>query len=1169
MNADPNPAKALFLEAVEKHDPDQWPAFLDRACAGEPDLRRRVEGLLEAHREVGTGPYRAATEGAVPSPVATVDEQPIGERPGTVIGPYKLMEQIGEGGMGLVFVAEQTHPVRRKVALKVIKPGMDTRQVVARFEAERQALALMDHPNIAKVLDGGETASGRPYFVMELVKGVPITKICDDNRLTTRERLELFVPVCEAVQHAHQKGIIHRDLKPSNVLVASHDGKPVVQVIDFGVAKAVGQHLTDKTVYTLFAQMIGTPLYMSPEQAGESSLDVDTRSDIYSLGVLLYELLTGTTPFDKDRLRTVGYDEMRRIIREEEPARPSARISTLGQAAATVSANRRSDPKKLSRVMRGELDWIVMKALEKDRNRRYETAIGLARDVQRYLNDEPVQACPPSAWYRFRKFARRKKAALATAAVLALAALLAGGGGLWLLGQRVARDRDVSVYLHEAEGCEREGDWQQALRAVERAEGRLAGSGPAALRQRAEQIRERVQFVADLEESRVQNSAAGHDALFDHARADRAYAEAFKKHGWDVQALPAEELAEEIAASPIRVYLVAALDDWAAMKGPKDVAGRETLRAIARLADDDDSRRQLRDPAVGKDRAALERLARQRGVLDQPPGNLELLAEALVRRGARPAAVDLLRRAQQRHPGDFWINHYLASLLMAVKPARVEEAVGFFRVAVALRPQSAGAYHNLGLALYDQRRLPEAEAAYRRAIELKPDYPEAYVNLANALYHQKRLAEAEAAHRKALELKPDFPEAYKAYDNLGNALSDQGKLPEAEAAHRKAIELKPDSAMAYNNLGTVLRAQGRLPEAEAAFRKAIELKPDFAMAYSNLGGILRGQRKPAEAEAACRKAIELKPDDVELKSDDAVAYTILGNALLDQRKLAEAEAAHRKAIELRPDLPEAHTNLGNALLEQGKLPEAEAAHRKAIDLNPDYAGAYSNLARALSLQRKLAEAEAAIRKAIALRPDHAEAYDNLGNVLLEQGKLPEAEAAIRKAIELKPDLPSAYVNLGVALYLQRRLAEAEAAFGESVRLNPMFAQSPNDLAWHLANVPDPKQRDGRQAVAFAQLAAKAAPTNGNYWNTLGAAHYRAGNWKEAVAALEKSVELRKGGDSSNWFFLAMAHWKLGEKEEARTWFDRAVQWMDKNQPGNEELGRFRAEAAELLGMKAK
>ncbi|MFO0845218.1 MAG: serine/threonine-protein kinase [Gemmataceae bacterium] len=358
-------------------------------------------------------------------PFDTVDEVPVAERPGAVIGPYKLMEEIGEGGMGLVFVAEQQQPVRRRVALKIIKPGMDTRQVVARFEAERQALALMDHTNIAHVFDGGTTTSGRPYFVMELVKGVPITRFCDGNHLSVRQRLELFLDVCSAVQHAHQKGVIHRDLKPSNVMVTSHDGTPVVKVIDFGVAKAIGQRLTDKTLYTQLSQMVGTPLYMSPEQAGQSGLDVDTRSDVYALGVLLYELLTGMTPFDGERLRTVGIDEMRRIIRDEEPARPSTRISTLGLAANTVSTNRQSDPRKLSQLVRGELDWVAMKALEKDRTRRYESASAFAADVGRYLHDEPVQACPPSAAYRVRKFAQRHKGPVA--AGVALSSLLVLG----------------------------------------------------------------------------------------------------------------------------------------------------------------------------------------------------------------------------------------------------------------------------------------------------------------------------------------------------------------------------------------------------------------------------------------------------------------------------------------------------------------------------------------------------------------------------------------------------------------------------------------------------------------------------------------------------------------------------------------------------------------------
>ncbi len=343
--------RSIFEAVIEKDSPTERAAFLDQACAGDDELRREIEALLAAHDRLGD----LSLPGHADNLDATVDA-PIRERPGTVIGSYKLLEQIGEGGFGIVYMAEQQQPIRRRVALKILKPGMDTQQVVARFEAERQALALMDHPNIARVFDGGETVSGRPYFVMELVRGIPITDFCDQNQLSIRERLELFVSVCQAVQHAHQKGIIHRDLKPSNVLVTLRDGTPVVKVIDFGVAKALGQELTEKTLFTGFAQMIGTPLYMSPEQAGQSELDVDTRSDIYSLGVLLYELLTATTPFDKERLRRVGYDEMRRIIREQDPPRPSTRISTLGQAAATVSANRRSDVKKLGQLMRG--DWI-------------------------------------------------------------------------------------------------------------------------------------------------------------------------------------------------------------------------------------------------------------------------------------------------------------------------------------------------------------------------------------------------------------------------------------------------------------------------------------------------------------------------------------------------------------------------------------------------------------------------------------------------------------------------------------------------------------------------------------------------------------------------------------------------------------------------------------------
>ena len=404
MNTQDATAKSLFLDALEIAQADELGRFLDERCGIDARL-----GAL--------------------TPVSG-----IAEATGSVIGPYKLMEQIGEGGMGVVYVAEQHVPVRRKVALKVIKPGMDTRQVIARFEAERQALAMMDHPNIAKIFDGGVTSppceggvrgGGQPYFVMELVRGLPITEYCDRERLSIRDRLELFVLVCRAVQHAHQKGIIHRDLKPSNILVTLHDGVPVPKVIDFGVAKAAGQSLTEKTVYTAFTQLVGTPLYMSPEQAEMSGLDVDTRSDIYSLGVLLYELLTGTTPFDQETMRNAALDEMRRIVREEEPPKPSTRLSSLGATLTTVSTNRKADPRHFGKSMRGELDWIVMRALEKDRRRRYETARDFAVDVMRYLSDQPVEACPPSAWYGFIKFARRNRASLTTASLVGLA--LVGG----------------------------------------------------------------------------------------------------------------------------------------------------------------------------------------------------------------------------------------------------------------------------------------------------------------------------------------------------------------------------------------------------------------------------------------------------------------------------------------------------------------------------------------------------------------------------------------------------------------------------------------------------------------------------------------------------------------------------------------------------------------------
>ncbi len=421
---EPDRGEGIFGAALELPAGERA-AYILKTCGNDASLRQHVESLLKAHDEAGG--FLEAGVSASPGKTIAVNI-PLTEKAGDRIGRYKLLQQIGEGGCGVVYMAEQEEPVRRRVALKVIKLGMDTKSVIARFEAERQALALMDHPNIAKVLDAGATDNGRPFFVMELVRGIKITEYCDQNKLTTDDRLKLFVQVCHAIQHAHQKGIIHRDIKPSNILVTLHDGVPVPKVIDFGIAKATQGRLTDQTLFTAFEQFIGTPAYMSPEQAEMSGLDVDTRSDIYALGVLLYELLTGRTPFDAKELLASGLDQMRHTIREQEPQRPSTRLSTMLDADLTTTAkHRQTDAPKLLHVLQGDLDWIVMKTLEKDRTRRYETAIGLGVDIERYLNDEPVVARPPSSLYRFQKLARRNKSTFLAIGAVA-GALIAGFG---------------------------------------------------------------------------------------------------------------------------------------------------------------------------------------------------------------------------------------------------------------------------------------------------------------------------------------------------------------------------------------------------------------------------------------------------------------------------------------------------------------------------------------------------------------------------------------------------------------------------------------------------------------------------------------------------------------------------------------------------------------------
>jgi serine/threonine protein kinase len=474
MPSDAKRVQAVFLAAVEVQDAVARAEVLDRECGGDAELRQRVEALLRAHDQPGNLLDQPAVEWGGTSeapPGKWLDPAALPrltEGPGSRIGPYKLLQLLGEGGMGAVFLAEQEQPVKRRVALKIIKPGLDSAHVLARFDAERQALALMDHPHIARVLDAGATGTGRPYFVMELVKGIPITRYCDQEHLTPKERLELFIPVCQAVQHAHQKGIIHRDLKPSNVLIALYDGKPVPKVIDFGVAKATAQKLTERTMFTEVGQIVGTLEYMAPEQAELNNLDIDTRADIYSLGVLLYELLTGSPPFTRKQLRSAGFDEMLRMIREVEPPKPSTKLSS-SEELPSIAAHRKLEPAKLTRLVKGDLDWIVMKCLEKERARRYETANGLTMDVQRYLADEPVLASPPSISYRLRKFARKHRGPVLAASIIVLS-LVVGIVGIAI----------GLVQARQAEG-----------RALESANAeRMAKDNEAAQRQKAEAAQE-------------------------------------------------------------------------------------------------------------------------------------------------------------------------------------------------------------------------------------------------------------------------------------------------------------------------------------------------------------------------------------------------------------------------------------------------------------------------------------------------------------------------------------------------------------------------------------------------------------------------------------------------------------------------------------------------------
>jgi eukaryotic-like serine/threonine-protein kinase len=915
MTQPPDKPKSIFLNALELPSSGERQVYLARACGEDAELRREVEAMLRHHGILGS--FLETATVAVPEPLL--------EQPGTVIGPYRLLEQIGEGGMGTVWMAQQTEPVRRVVAVKLIKAGMDSKQVIARFEAERQTLALMDHTNIARVLDAGTTSTGRPYFVMDLVKGMMITKYCDEHHLTPRQRLELFIPVCQAIQHAHQKGIIHRDLKPSNVLVALYDGKPVPKVIDFGVAKAAGQQLTDKTLVTGFGNIVGTVEYMSPEQAEVNQLDIDTRSDIYSLGVLLYELLAGSPPFTRKDLEKAGMLEMLRVIREDEPSKPSTKLSTA-EGLPTLAANRGTEPAKLTRLVRGELDWIVMKTLEKDRNRRYETANGFAMDVQRYLADEAVQACPPSVGYRLRKFLRRNKGPVLAASLVFLALVAGVIGTTW--GLIRAEQQRLVVERQRNELAER----NQALQA--------AHERKRLLHERARQAIETVSSEAAIEQLTRAKELPPEQKDF-LAKMIQYYDEATQE---------AAATEQEQSRQAQTYQRMGRINQILGRFADSENAFRRAVPLFKQLAADFPTRPEFRQELAGL------------------YNNLGLLLRSI----SRPTD------AEAAYADALTIYRHLV-VDFPTRPEFRQVLAGIYNNRGNLfhddgRPKEAEAAHVEALAIRKQlvADFPD-RPIFRRALAMSQN------NLGWLFQTTQRLEKAETAFRDAVAAqkqvvaeipnRPEFRRDLAKYQiNLGNLLRDSGRVKEAKAAYDEALPLQMQLVTDFPNRP--------------------EYRDDLASGHSNLGHLLRDTERLKDAEAAYAEGLAIYkqlaanfPEVADYRNGVAGALFNLANAANRRRDFAaarklldEAFPYHQAALQTNPRNTYYREHFRNSLVElsqscagQGDRSAALAAATKRRDLGWDAAvDAYEAacmLARSVPILEKDDKLAAAKRQA--------------------------------------------------------------------------------------------------------------------------------------------------------------------------------------------------------------
>ena len=1123
----------LFAAAIAIADSDERARLLDRECTGHPQLRERLEQLIAAHLRAKPLLDQATVDfssaGQQPNDSAGLEptrEIAAAMKAGAIIaGRYVLLEQIGEGGMGEVWVAEQKEPVKRRVAVKLIKAGMDSRAVLARFDAERQALAVMDDLHIAKVLDGGTTVQGRPFFVMELVRGIPLTDYCDQTQLTVRERLELFGQVCSAVQHAHQKGIIHRDLKPSNILVTEYDGQPVCKVIDFGLAKALhGAHaLTDMSLHTAFGAVIGTPLYMAPEQLGTSALDVDTRSDLYSLGVILYELLTGTTPIERQRLKEAAWDEIRRIVREEEPPRPSQRLSS-SDTLPNLAARRHVEPAKLPSLVRGELDWIIMKALEKDRNRRYETANSLALDIQRHLAGEAVLAAPPSRVYRLRKLVRRNRGPVLAASLLLLALLGGIAGTTFGLLQAQAAAEAERLAKVDAQEQKTEADdqrnraeqrEQEAINAVKQFGNVVANNSDLKSNPQLESLRktllqEPLGFFRSLRERLQADPDTRPESLNRLASAAFSLGDITDEIGNKQDALQAYEQAKSILEQLVRA-----------------------------------------NPTVTKFQSELANSHINIGILLSDTGKLD---EAL-------AAYEQARSIQ-------------AQLV------RANPTVTQFQSVLA------ASHHNIGILLRETGKLTEALAAFGQAraileqlvranptvTRFQSDLAASQISIGILLSDTGKPDEALGAYEQAgaifehlVRVKPTVTQFQRglagSHNNIGTLLVATGKPIEALAAFERAksvqeklvrenptvSELQSNLAISHSNIGRLLNETGKPIEALAAYEQAssiqeqlvranptvTEFQSGLASSHHNIGNLLRKTGKPTEALPALELArsireqlVRANPAVTEFQSDLADSHEGIGFLLGQAGKPDEALAAYDQGRSIRVQLVRAnptvtqfhsalaasYNNFGVQLSRIGKPTEALAAYERARDIQEQLVHAnptitefqsrlgqsYNQMSSMLREMGRLTEALAACEQArsireqlmrtnptvIGFRSDLGGTLSNLATIENDLGKFDDARDHLREAIKWQKQALG--TNLANPAYRQALkthfasllstaaglgdaslAAEARQGLAELAASDPQFAELDKRVA---AVVAGDKAQGAEELLAFAKRA---------------------------------------------------------------------------------------------------